>query len=216
MPVIPASLKEYMSSRLCIPWCGAGISKTAGLPTWAELVSEMIKATEGGITEQQRNELQDLFKRSEYENIVDFCRDSLGEGEYRDVLNRALDKGKPGRLHEFIVQLPVPAILTSNYDRLLETSVAKLTGSLARVLTSQDSTTLWKHLAKREFFILKVHGDITKPDSVVFTSRDYTNHVFGNLPFMTFLQRLLLGHSVLFIGSSLSDIYMRCILEETT
>src|SRR4029078_11356490 len=110
------------------------------------------------------------------------------------------------------VQLPVPAILTSNYDRLLETSVAKLTGSLARVLTSQDSTTLWTHLAKREFFILKVHGDITKPDSVVFTSRDYTNHVFGNLPFMTFLQRLLLGHSVLFIGSSLSDIYMRRIL----
>jgi hypothetical protein len=83
-------------------------------------------------------------------------------------------------------------------------------------LTAQDAQTLWKQVARREFFILKVHGDIVRPDTLVFTSRDYTSHVFGNLPFMGFLQRLMLSHSVLFIGSSLTDVYIRRILEETS
>jgi hypothetical protein len=176
----------------------------------------MVAAIRDSLPTEQQSELQALFQRGAYEDIVDFCRDSLGEGEYRDFLTRTLDIGQPSKLHRAIVHLSVPAILTSNYDRLIESAHATLKGYLARVLTCQDTTSLWKHLAKRELFILKVHGDITRPDTVVFTSRDYTKHVFGNLAFMTFLQRLILGHSILFIGSSLSDVYMRRILEETT
>jgi hypothetical protein len=84
------------------------------------------------------------------------------------------------------------------------------------VLTADDTPTLWRHFAKDEFFILKVHGDIQRPNTVVLTSRDYTKHVFGNLPFMSFLQRVFMGRSILFMGSSLTDVYLRRILEETT
>jgi hypothetical protein len=211
MPLI-----QNFAANLCIPWCGSGVSVRSGLPTWGGLVSQIISAADDKLSQDQKDELHGLFERGEFEDILEFCRGSLGESEYRDFLSGALDIGRPGRLHEAVVQLPVPAILTTNYDRLLEAAYVEKRGALPKALTAQDTNTLWKHLARRDPFILKVHGDIVRPDTVVLTSRDYTQHVFGNHPFMTFLQRLVLGHSVLFIGTSLADIYVRRILEETT
>jgi SIR2-like protein len=83
------------------------------------------------------------------------------------------------------------------------------------VLTNHDTTVLWRRLSRQEQFILKVHGDITRPDTVVLSARDYTEHIFGNLPFMQFPQRVIMSSSILFIGSSLFDIYLRRILEES-
>jgi SIR2-like domain len=60
-----------------------------------------------------------------------------------------------------------------------------------------------------------MHGDISKPGTVILSSSDYTKHVFGNHSFMTFLTKTLLTKSILFIGTSLNDIYVKRILEET-
>jgi hypothetical protein len=178
----------------------------------------IVKYAKGsGLSPLHSDELQAFFDSGAFEDMFDFCRDQLGEGEYRNFLERTLETQQtPNALHELVVQFPVPAILTSNYDRLLETAIAHTRNQLPRVMTADDTQTLWRHFAKDEFFLLKVHGDIVRPNTVVLTSRDYTKHVFGNLPFMTFLQRVILSRSILFVGTSLQDIYMKRILEETT
>lgn len=216
--LIPPTLLEHLSNRLCVPWCGAGVSIPAGLPSWSGLVQAMVDAAkDNGLGETQLTELKQMVEARAYEDVIDFCRDFLGEGEYRTFLERFIGTHQtPATLHELAIQLPTPAMLTSNYDRLLETALTRKTNQLPVVLTADDTQTLWRHFAKGEFFLLKVHGDIMRPNTVVLTSRDYTQHVFGNLPFMTFMQKLLLSHSVLFFGSSLSDIYMKRILEEIT
>jgi hypothetical protein len=216
VPELPKALVECFAAGLCLPWCGAGISIAAGLPTWSSLSDAVISETSDQLSEEHQNELQELFDRNQFEDILDFCRDLMGESEYRDFLSRTFDVGSPTELHHAIVKLPVPAVLTTNYDRLLETAFAQARSVLPKVLTAADTTSLWKHTAKREFFILKIHGDIIRPETVILTARDYTQHVFGNVAFMTFLQRLVVGHSLLFIGTSLSDIYLRRVLEETT
>lgn len=65
--------------------------------------------------------------------------------------------------------------------------------------------------------VLHLEGawDIVRPETVVLSSRDYTEHIFGNLPFMQFVQRALLSRTFLFVGSSLNDTYVRRVLEET-
>lgn len=97
-----------------------------------------------------------------------------------------------------------------------ESALVKRTASLPTVLTSQDTSSLWRKSARNEFFILKIHGDINRPDTVILSSRDYTQHVFGNLAFMQFLQRIFMSKSILFVGTSLGDVYIRRFLEETT
>lgn len=220
MKQLPRQLVENFEGGLCIPWCGAGVSLGSGLPAWSGLVRAMIDQSLAEplaeLPREQADELHFMYENGAFEDVVDFCRESMGEGEYRDFLARTLGRGDPSALHKKIASLPVPAILTSNQDRLLEAALVQVRGELPRVLTSQDTITLWKHLAKRDFFLLKIHGDIVRPDTVVFTARDYITHVFGNLPFMTFLQRMILGHSILFMGTSLKDVYVRRILEETT
>lgn len=83
------------------------------------------------------------------------------------------------------------------------------------MLTNRDVPTLWRRLAGNEFFILKVHGDIERHETIVLSSKDYTDHVFDNLPFIQFLQRLLMAKSVLFIGTSFTEPYVLRLLEET-
>ncbi len=214
--ILPGKLVECMASGLSIPWCGSGISVESKLPTWAGLVRSMMEEASIGLTEEEKGELDGLYKQRAFEDIVDYCRRRMRDQTYRDFLISALDHGIPNDIHCAVVRLPVPAILTTNYDRLLETAFAQTRGLLPRVNTANDAPALWERLARREFFILKVHGDLTRFETLVFTSRDYTEQLFGNHPFMAFLKRLMLSHSFLFIGASLLDFYTRRILEETS
>lgn len=216
MEAFPDILVDHMAAGLCIPWCGSGISVPSGLPNWGVLAEQLVRSVDHSLSDEQRADAHRMIRQAELEDVIDFCRELLGEGEYREAVQKILGGGQPNALHRFIVALPVPAIVTTNYDRLLETAYADLRGGLLPVFTASDTPTLWKLVARKEKYLLKVHGDIIRPDTLVLTTRDYTKHVFGNAPFMTFVQRLLLGHSALFIGSSITDHYLQRILEETT
>lgn len=211
---LPQTLIENMSLHRCIPWCGAGVSFASNLPTWKGLVDQFVRACEeAGMQNRDVQETRSL----EAEEAVEVCRDFLGENEYRTFLERVMGVGvTPNVLHDKLVKLSSPAIVTTNYDRLLETAIVKQNGEIPRVMTADDTQNLWTAMAKQEFFILKVNGDIARPKTVVLTSRDYTRHVFGNPIFMGVIQRIILSYSLFFVGSSLSDAYLRRILEETT
>jgi len=218
--MIPIRLIENFAHGLCVPWVGAGISKSSDMPSWEELVRKIIETTVAkGLPEKDSHELNEILQTKKigaYEDVVDFCRNSLGEGDYRNFLRKTLDENKhPNELHSLIANWKVPAIITSNYDRLLENALTLIYGRIPSIYSADDTETLWQSFAKEEFFLLKAHGDINRPQTVILASNDYTKHVFGNYPFMTFMQRIILSKSIFFLGSSLQDIYIRRIFEET-
>lgn len=216
--LLPDGLVQSMRSGLCVTWCGAGVSMTAGLPGWNSLARELIDMSEreAGLGTAETEELRNLADRGDFDDVMDYCRSTLGEGTYRDVLSSLFERtSQPSELHRLVTSLPTVATFTTNYDRLLESGYVEAFGSMPTVLTNRDTTTLWRRFSRREQFILKVHGDITRPETVVLSTRDYTEHIFGNLPFMQFLQRVLMSTTVLFLGSSITDIYLRRLLEET-
>jgi hypothetical protein len=214
----PEGLVESVRAGLCVPWCGAGVSLASGLPSWRSLCNGFIEACgQNGAQSSELAELQSLAENGGFDDIIEFARGYLGEGQYRSVLSRIVGgPAKPGDVHKRIVKLPFPAIFTTNYDRLLEQALVEQTGAMPTVYTSQESSSLWLKFATKQPFVLKVHGDITRLETVVLTSRDYAEHIFGNLAFMAFLQRVFVSSSVLFIGSSIADGYLRRLLEEIT
>ncbi len=215
---IPEILLENIQNSLCIPWCGAGLSKACGLPLWEDLAMRMIESTYKSklITKEEYEELLDLHEDDKYEDVVDFCRLSMGQSEYSEFLEKIFGGDiEPSILHDCIAKLRVPAILTTNYDQLLEKSLFKRYKRLSPIFTAQDLSSIWRRIAKGDFFLLKLHGDITKPDTVILSSRDYTQHVFENNEFMQFLHNLFLGQSILFISTSFKDEYVKRLLEET-
>lgn len=214
---IPNALVEQIKAGLCVIWCGAGLSVSSGLPTWPLLILRMVQAcAENGLSKSELEELNELQDSGYLDDVADFCRSFLGEPEYRELLRRVFEPGNLSSvLCQKLLEIPFSAILTTNYDKLIEHAVAHRNSKIPPVLTNRDAPTLWRRLARKEFFILKVHGDIEQPETIVLSSKDYTDHVFGNLHFIAFLQHLLTAKSVLFIGTSFTEPYVLRLLEET-
>ncbi|MEF8755040.1 MAG: SIR2 family protein [Accumulibacter sp.] len=206
---IPPQLLQHLRERRLLLFAGAGLSAQAGLPTWRSLVQDVVDATiaETMQGEESRRELESMIAAGKWLQIADHCKLKLGPGEYARLLGERLsDSGRPvPEAHRLAVRLPFAAWVTTNYDKLLERAYAEERGGLPKTLTSLDTEALGRLLFDGAPFVLKAHGDLDKPDSLVFTSRDYRDLIHGNAAFSAVFSSILLTHSVLFVGYSLAD-----------
>jgi hypothetical protein len=159
------------------------------------------------------DELKRLLKAGKLLEVADHCKVVLGSG-YNEVLSERL-RGGTGTIpdpHAVIVKLPFSAIVTTNYDKLLERSYASV-GSLPKTPTHRDVDALGPLLFDRSFFILKAHGDIDRPESMVLTTRDYQEIIHANPAFNSVFSAILLTKAVLFVGYSINDPDFRLLLD---
>jgi hypothetical protein len=201
-------LVHLREGRLVL-FAGAGLSVQAGLPTWRSLIEDVVQRTvaEAVEGEQASAELAAMLAAGKWLQIADHCKEKLGPGGYARLLaERLSDTGRPvPEVHRLAVRLPFAAWITTNYDKLLERAYAEERGGLPKTLTNLDTAALGQLLFDAAPFVLKAHGDLDRPDSLVFTSRDYRDHIHANTAFSAAFSAVLLTHSVLFVGYSLSD-----------
>lgn len=107
---IPLELSESLKKGECVLFVGAGLSE--GLPTWKELMEPL--AEELGLNPDEAKNKDPRIIASWYENK--FERSKLEE----KIVSR-LKKDVPlTKTHEIISKIPLKAIVTTNYDHLLE------------------------------------------------------------------------------------------------
>jgi hypothetical protein len=102
------------------------------------------------------------------------------------------------------------AVLTSNYDTLIESAFPART----RFYTQLDYPGLADVSREREFAIVKVHGDVDRLESIVLGQADYRKAMFGNEPFRIFLINVFTTQTVVFVGCSLTDPDVLAFLDE--
>jgi hypothetical protein len=213
-PKPPASLVRYLTEKRCVLFCGSGLSAWAKLPTWKALLQDIVKQV-GEDTGDTSNldELNRLLDQGKLLEVADHCKEALGR-RYDDILSQQL-RGATGDIpapHKVVVQLPFANIVTTNYDKLLERAYAGI-GGLPKTPTHIDVEALGPLLFDGAFFILKAHGDIDRPESMVLTARDYQNIINANPAFNALFSALLLTKCILFIGYSLSDPDFQLLLD---
>lgn len=195
---------------------GAGLSAAAGLPDWKTLLRGMVDEIESeGMPDAGIAELRYLIDAGKLLDVADHCRQRLGERRYQEVLGDRL-RGGAGEIpdvHRLVTQLPFSAIVTTNYDKLLERAYSKFRGELPKVVTSRDRDTLGSLLFSGGFFILKAHGDIDDAASLVLTARDYREIIHANPAFDALFSALLMTRSLLIVGYSLADPDFRLLLD---
>ena len=116
---------------------------------------------------------------------------------------------EPGPVHTAFAQLPFDIVVTTNVDFLLERAYEQqrrpceplLGESQLSIGRGRDAT-----------YLLKFHGDLRHPDSLVVTEDDYDGFLRRNPLLTTYLSSWLLGREPVFIGYSLNDPDMREIL----
>jgi hypothetical protein len=179
---------------------GAGVSVAAGYPSWTSLLTEI--GEELGVRSSEVHDLAALAQWSIQENG--------GATRVRNVIKReiGLERDLPEAL-KIISRLPIRALWTTNYDRLVERAFASISRPLDVVSGAADLSLRPTPGAARLF---KMHGSIERLDDIVISTDDYELYRSKRGSFLPLLQAHLTSMSMLFVGLSLTDPNIRHVL----
>ena len=169
---------------------GAGVGVGAGLPKWTELLSQLARGHER-LPWDQLEKLTPLDQAQ-----------LLQLGEQKDVgaaVARIVERKRtPALAHALLAGLGCKEAITTNYDRLYEEAVNATGNPVASVLP-RDS------VSGKGRWVLKMHGDVKKPESIVLTREHFVRYDALSRPSAAMLQSLFVTRHVLIFGASMTD-----------
>ena len=158
--------------------------------------------------------IQELISEGDLLLAAHELRSRIGEANFHRFIQHVFRDPnlEPAPAHQLLPKLRVSAILTTNYDKLIEQSFPAAT----RIYTQLDYPGLALTRRASEFAIVKVHGDADRPESIVLGQGDYRQAMFANQPFGNYLTTTFTTQTVLFIGCSLTDPDLLAFLDALT
>ena len=190
-------LREFtkeLHSRNAAVFNGAGFSMSAGYVNWEKLLEGVIKDL--GLDPSKE---QDLGSVAQYSvNKAGGNKNALT----RTILHNIGVAKKPTRGHEILAGLPIHTFWTTNYDKLIETSLenAKKVPDVKHTL--EQLSTTWPN---RNAVVYKMHGDVGDPTNAVICKDDYERYPFKMGQFASLLKGDLIEKTFLFLGFSFTD-----------
>lgn len=214
---IPPELVQSIKNNKCILFVGSGLSAKVqrsndkNLPLWGSFLVELLTwaKAKNALFWNGPEEIAEIIKKGNFLLAAQELQECISLGEFAEFLNSVFrDKNViPTETHKNIFKTPFRAILTTNYDTLLEGAYA-LTheGQVPIKFTQEDLRTISSPLRSDDFFIFKIHGDVDRPESIVLGSKSYNQILFRTPEYLHFLETLFTTHTVLFVGFSGNDI----------
>jgi len=215
------SIKEIQraadENRLVV-FVGSGVSANSGIPTWGQLIEQFANELNYNNCGQCTTETDSCasvechkkydFSRDEYLRVPEYYYNQHDEQKYYKFIQETLAcEQNANSINDAIFRLMPHHIITTNYDRLLETS--KEANAHLYTLISKDDDILSNNNFR---YIIKMHGDIEHPETIVLKESDYINYEQTHILISTFIKSLLIDHSFLFIGYSLNDYNLNLII----
>lgn len=205
---ITLPLTDRIKSNRNAIFCGAGISYNSGLPLANSLITQILKALD--VEEQDIALLQG--SKLPFEAFIQTLTDEVEV----DAILEIFERGEPNPTHEFIAELIktgyVTAIMTTNFDQLIEKSLEKL---------GLKNELHYKVYSKEEEFseidwgnteickIIKIHGCVSDKLSMAITLGEVAKKTIGQYrakAVNSFFSSSI-HTSVLVCGYSCSDIF---------
>lgn len=215
---IPDELIEQIYRGNTVLFVGAGLSAGAGFPRWRELMFRMIDWAEKNNIGLNGNkeEFLKLIEEKEFLLVAEELRDIISNELFEKFMRSVFrdDTKKPSPAHMILPGIPFAALLTTNYDVLLESAYAQYIGVHPHTCTHSDTPRLVELNKSNEFYILKMHGDIDQFETVVVSQSDYRQLMFKNKAYHDFLRTLFMTRTVFFVGFSLTDPDLMLLLDE--
>lgn len=199
-------LARGVRDRHVILFVGAGVSASLGVPTWAEFIGRLGEDLGAPAREF-------LAYGADFRSLAEFYR--LEKGSLESLSRRMRSEWHVGdrvlrssTVHTSIVRLDFPVVYTTNYDALLERTYALAGRRFNKIVTAKDIGAIDPGLPT----IVKFHGDLAAPDSLVLAETDYLRRLSFEHPLDITLAADALSKAVLFVGYSVSDINLRLLL----
>ena len=218
-PEVPDTLVAHVAQQNSIVLVGAGLSAGLGLPSWPQLIRQMIDWCEAqGINLPNKADIEILLNdKKDLLVAASALRSKMGDDKYREFLKGVFLRPdlKPTEVHELLASLPFVAAVTTNYDHLVEEGYRKVhPDESVNVFTHTDHEQLGTALNAKRYFVLKAHGTVERPETMVLDSKDYRKLIFKSESYRTFLRSLFLHRTTLILGFSMTDPELLFLLAE--
>lgn len=191
---------EQLLQGRCVLFLGSGISGTYtdqsgrkfhGFPTGGQLLDQL-RHSRTYVTDDMSlvDALTMKFNQEGRSALLDFIRENIPP-----------TATTPLPAHMEIAKLPLSAIITTNWDVLMEEALQRFHVDYYVIVQDSDIPIFRPSSVP----IVKFHGTINRPDTIVATINDYED-IFAKRPVVSSLLRVLCARgTVLFLGYSLDD-----------
>jgi formylglycine-generating enzyme len=201
---LPSRLVASLQRGDCIPFVGAGVSCQAGLPSWGTTLEQMQRHLIALSPPEEREDEIAYLAKADPLLIAGRFRSRVDDEEYLSFLLNIFDQSvAPATAHYEIVKLEAPYIITTNFDPLLEQAYLSVHGRLPTVCYRYEHLVV--AATKNQPYIIKLHGTITDPESIVFTEDDYVALQHRQEALLEHVRDAIALQRALFLGYSLTD-----------
>ncbi|WP_415908343.1 SIR2 family protein [Oleiharenicola sp. Vm1] len=202
-------------TRQVVVICGAGLSRSAGLPSWVELKTRLIAAAKKEVQYRKDSRQKDehLIGVAEHEAdlwmALKFLRRAMLETSYtaeiRSAFANAASASPPDEYVD-LWRLPLGGIVTLNVDGFVGRAFAERFGG-AREVRQFSGIDCDRHtdlFTSGKEFVVNLHGVLPEVKSWVFTADDLEN-LMRIEAYQQFISTLFTSRTVLFIGITADD-----------
>jgi hypothetical protein len=165
----------------------------------------------------KREGFEAFFRDSDPLDCAQLYRNLVGEANYFEFLRSQFQPDSPVDYwitpsHNELVALKLPLLITTNYDDLIERAYTHR-GRTLRVSSTADEFIAHLHPTP-ESHLVKIHGSIDSPTTVVLTRQDYARARIERRRIYDHLKFDIERSTYLFIGFSLSDPNVNILLDD--
>jgi len=218
VPGVPSSLAESIRGGNCILFAGAGASADAKLPTWQELLTQLIDRVRdaGTVSESEIEEIASLLDAGDLLILADFCRERLGKHDFAEFLRNALsDTNRSSRTHRLLSSIRFRAAVTTNFDPFIENSRKGVRVILPETMDRLGGPGVEGMLSDQGIFpVVKIHGSYDDVDSIILTHGDFRDAIFKMPKYRQFLSSLFTDATLFFYGYAFKDPNVDFVLQE--
>lgn len=213
-----SDLLRDLADEKVVLFLGAGVSSSSlidGKPAfkgWPDFLKNAAASREAELKEQ----ILQLIAAKDYLLACQLLQDDY-EDHWQEMITAEYGKAaNPSRLHQALISLQQRLILTTNFDKLIETAWAQSLppGSRSFKVISNIDEKVFRSLKDYETpYLVKIHGSVDNTSSLVFSRSEYIKLAFGNSRYSAFLDAVLLNYTILFVGFSMDDPAVSSLME---
>jgi hypothetical protein len=201
-------LKRACQRGFVIPFVGAGMSTSAGLPEWKDYLLGL--CDDAGLS---RDAIRDrLETQGDYEGAMNDIVQRLTLNRFERDFERSFQI--PETITGAVAVLPKLfdcSVVTTNFDRVLERVYENNAKSFVEKVTGRgQASAFFRAIPAGDRYLLKLHGNIDNAAERVLNQAEY-HEAYGlegdinmSFPLPKLLRRLFSSYSFFFLGCSLS------------
>ncbi|MGO4590339.1 SIR2 family protein [Paenarthrobacter sp. 2TAF44] len=198
-------LGEKAKAGHLVPFLGAGVSVSAGAPTWGQLLDRLRDGIDlSDAADVDFSRLGPLDHASVLEQM--YVDQNGSRAKFENAVADLVDLPRYGLAPALLATLPSAGAITLNYDRLFEMACAD--AQKPRTVLPENVPTVGGE------WLLKLHGSVSKPETIVLTRDDYLGFNSSRAALSALVKAHLLTHHLLFVGFGLADDHFHEIVHD--